>query len=64
MNRPALLLLVPLLPLTAGCDVHSKNRADADDNISVHADQSGNIAFRSGWNTAPCSICPAARRRS
>ena len=45
MNRPALLLLVPLLPLTAGCDVHSKNRADADDNISVHADQSGNIAF-------------------
>lgn len=42
MNRSALLLLVPLL---AGCNVHSKNPADGDDNVSIHADESGNLAF-------------------
>jgi hypothetical protein len=42
MNRSALLLLVPLL---AGCNVHSKNPANGDDNVSIHADDSGNIAF-------------------
>ena len=42
MNRPALLLFVPLL---AGCNVHSKNPADAGDNVSIHADESGHIAF-------------------
>ena len=42
MNRSALLLLVPLL---AGCDVHSKNPASSDDNVSIHADDSGHIAF-------------------
>jgi hypothetical protein len=42
MNRTALLLLVPLL---AGCNVHSKNPAEGDDNVSIHADESGHIAF-------------------
>ena len=42
MNRTALLLLVPLL---AGCNVHSKNPADGDENVSIHADESGHIAF-------------------
>jgi hypothetical protein len=42
MNRSALLLLVPLL---AGCNVHSKNPASGDDKVSIHADESGNIAF-------------------
>ena len=42
MNRSAFLVLVPLL---AGCNVHSKNPAAGDDNVSIHADQSGNIAF-------------------
>jgi len=42
MNRSAFLVLVPLL---AGCYVHSKNPAAGDDNVSIHADQSGNIAF-------------------
>ena len=38
MNRSAILVILPLL---AGCNVHS----DGDDNVSIHADQSGNIAF-------------------
>ena len=42
MNRSAILVILPLL---AGCNVHSKNPADGDDNVSIHADQSGNIAF-------------------
>lgn len=42
MNRTALLLLVPLL---AGCNVHSKNPASGDENVSIHADEGGNIAF-------------------
>lgn len=42
MNRSALLLLVPLL---AACNVHSRNPADGGDNVSIHADDSGHIAF-------------------
>ena len=42
MNRSALFLLVPLL---AGCDVHSKNPAAGDDNVTIHADEKGRIAF-------------------
>jgi hypothetical protein len=42
MNRSALFLLLPLL---AGCSVHSKNSAKGDDNVSVRADESGNISF-------------------
>jgi len=42
MNRFALLLAVPLL---AGCNVHSKTPADGDENVSIHADESGQIAF-------------------
>jgi len=42
MNRSALLLLLPLL---AGCNVHSKNPASGDENVSIQADESGQIAF-------------------
>jgi hypothetical protein len=42
MNRFAFLLALPLL---AGCNVHSKNPNDSGDNVSIHADESGNIAF-------------------
>jgi hypothetical protein len=42
MNRSALFLLLPLL---AGCNVHSKGSAKGDDNVSVRADESGNISF-------------------
>jgi hypothetical protein len=42
MNRLALLLLVPLL---AGCNIHSKNPASGDENVSIHADESGQVAF-------------------
>ncbi|HEY4071029.1 MAG TPA: hypothetical protein VGM04_05675 [Sphingomicrobium sp.] len=42
MNRSALLLLVPLL---AGCNVHSKNPAGRDDNVSIKGDESGHIEF-------------------
>ena len=42
MNRSLLFLIVPLL---AGCNVHSKNPADGDENVSIQADESGHIAF-------------------
>lgn len=42
MNRSAFLLLLPLL---AGCNFHSKNPANGDENVSIHADQSGHISF-------------------
>jgi hypothetical protein len=42
MNRSALLLLVPLL---AACNVHSKKSTDADDNVSINADETGHISF-------------------
>ena len=42
MNRYMLLMALPLL---AGCNVHSKNPADGDENVSIHADESGHIAF-------------------
>jgi hypothetical protein len=42
MNRLALFAMLPLL---AGCNVHSKNPANADEDVSIHADESGHIAF-------------------
>lgn len=42
MNRSALFLLVPLL---AGCNVHSSDRADGDDKVSIRSDNSGNVSF-------------------
>lgn len=42
MNRFALLMLPALL---TGCNVHSKDRAEGDDNVSVSADGNGNISF-------------------
>jgi hypothetical protein len=42
MNRYLLLMALPLL---AGCNVHSKNPADGNENVSIRADQSGQIAF-------------------
>lgn len=42
MKSSALLLLVPLL---AGCNVHSKNPAGGDENVSIHADDNGRISF-------------------
>jgi hypothetical protein len=42
MNRSALLMLLPLL---AGCNVQSKNPSNDDDNVSIQADQNGQVAF-------------------
>ena len=42
MRCAALLMLLPLL---AGCNVHSKNPANGDENVSIHADESGHIEF-------------------
>lgn len=42
MTRFALLALPLLL---AGCNVHSKDRADGDDNVSIAGDASGNVSF-------------------
>src|SRR5205823_6735681 len=42
MNRSMLFLLVPLL---AGCNVHSKNPANGDENVTISADEGGNVAF-------------------
>jgi hypothetical protein len=42
MNRFAYLLILPLL---AGCNVHSKNPAGDDKSVSIQADENGDIAF-------------------
>jgi len=42
VNRSALFLLAPLL---AGCNVHSKNPAAGDDNVTINADESGHVSF-------------------
>jgi hypothetical protein len=42
MNRSALFLL---LPLSAGCSVHSKDPDHGDRNVTIHADENGNISF-------------------
>jgi len=42
MNRSLLLLAVPLL---AGCNMHSKNPTNGDDNVTIRADDSGHIEF-------------------
>ena len=42
MNRSALLLLVPLF---TACNVQSKNPGKGDDNVSIHADESGHVSF-------------------
>ena len=42
MNRAALLLLAPLL---TACNVHSRNPANGDENVSIHADDSGHVSF-------------------
>ena len=41
MRHAALLILVPLI---AGCDVHSKHSAD-DEKINIKADESGQVSF-------------------
>jgi len=43
MNRSMLLMSAPLL--LAGCNVHSKNSASGDENVSIRADESGHITF-------------------
>ena len=42
MNRLALLFVLPLL---AGCNVHSKNPREGDDKVTIKADESGHVSF-------------------
>ncbi len=42
MTRFVFLLALPLL---AACNVHGKYPRDGDENVRIHADESGNIAF-------------------
>jgi len=42
MNRSVLLMPVALL---AGCNVQSSNPANADENVTISADEGGNVAF-------------------
>lgn len=37
--------LLLLLTLLAGCNAHSKDSASGDENVSIHADDSGNVKF-------------------
>ena len=39
------LLFLAALPLLAGCDVHAKHGGDGDENVSLSADQNGQVAF-------------------
>ena len=41
MNRSVLLAFV----LLGGCNVHSKNPADADGTVTINADEGGNLSF-------------------
>lgn len=43
MNRSAFVLIA--VPLLAGCHVHYSNPADSDENVSINADEGGNISF-------------------
>ena len=42
MTRFGFLLALPLL---AACNVHGKYPKDGDENVRIHADESGNVAF-------------------
>ena len=42
MTRLAVFIALPLL---AGCNVHSKNPGNSDENVSLSADQNGQVAF-------------------
>src|SRR6185312_4509629 len=42
MTRFAFLFVLPLI---AGCNVHSRNPANSGDDVTIHADEGGNIAF-------------------
>jgi hypothetical protein len=42
MNRLAIFMCVPLL---GACNVHAKDTANGDENVSINADESGHIAF-------------------
>jgi hypothetical protein len=42
MNRSAIFLLLPFL---AACNVHSKNPANGDENVSISADENGHVSF-------------------
>ena len=37
--------LVLLVPLVGACNVHSKNPANGDENVTIQADENGQIAF-------------------
>jgi len=37
--------LLILIPVAAGCNMHSKNPADGDENVSIKADENGQVAF-------------------
>jgi hypothetical protein len=43
MKRSALFLLVP--PLLSACNVHSNSPGNGDENVSISADQNGQVAF-------------------
>lgn len=42
MRRSVLLILVPLV---AGCNVHSKNPADGGENVTINASENGQVTF-------------------
>jgi hypothetical protein len=39
------MMLLMLVPLVAGCNVHSKNPAKGDENVSIKADENGQVTF-------------------
>jgi hypothetical protein len=39
------LAYLALLPLVAGCNLHTKNPDGDNDNVSIHSDEGGNVSF-------------------
>ena len=59
MNRTALLLLVPLL---AGCDIDAKNPAGGDDNVTIKADENGQVSFNVPFASGQVKLPEGAMR--
>jgi hypothetical protein len=62
MNRALALLLV--VPLVAGCEIHSKNPASGDAQVKIDADESGNVSFNLPFMNGNVKLPESAMRNA